>query len=75
MMPDIRGIISLSYMVFAPRIARRYTHDKKEKGRRKREDVDESVKLYTGILAGMGGMGNPKDANKILPVYKVRNSY
>ena len=36
-MPDIKGIIPLMYMIFAPRMTMRFTIDNEEKIRRYRE--------------------------------------
>ena len=71
MMPDIKGIVPLIYMIFAPRLSYRETTSNDEKIRRSRGgDPFSGETIYTGVLCGMGGQ-NPRNHTNVTPIYKV----
>ena len=70
MMPDIKGIVPLIYMIFAPRLSYRETTSDNEKVCRARGSDFAGETVYTGVLCGMGGQ-NPRDMTQVRPIYKV----
>lgn len=66
MMPNIKGIIPLCYLIFSPRYELRLTSNMDERIRRNRDKSDfEHTTLYTGALFGLGAV----KAKTVKPIY------